>query len=56
VPLYQFWCDECFKGYDVTLKLAELDAYNSGELEVQCPICKKNMRNLICPPKTIRIN
>lgn len=56
MPLYQFWCDKCFLPYEITMKLAELDEYDKGELEVKCPKCGLDLIKLICPPRRIYIN
>jgi len=55
MPLYQLFCDKCFAPYEVILSLAEWKEFQDGE-KIKCPECKKPLRMLMCPPKTIRIN
>jgi predicted nucleic acid-binding Zn ribbon protein len=56
MPLYQFWCDECFTPYEIQMKLAKLDEYDKGDKIIECPGCGTPLRKLMCPPKTITIN
>ncbi|MBT8491387.1 MAG: hypothetical protein KJN62_10100 [Deltaproteobacteria bacterium] len=56
MPLYQFFCENCWEPFELTMKLKELDQYDSGKLEVNCPKCTGELKKLICPPRTITIN
>lgn len=54
MPLYQLWCDHCSKtgtrpDYEVTMRLEVFDKFSKGEIKKECPVCKKNLRNLVCP-------
>jgi len=56
MPLYQLWCKSCFKPYEVTMTLKELDIFDKGKESIPCPECKKPLKKLICPPRRIKIN
>jgi putative FmdB family regulatory protein len=43
MPLYDFWCKDCMKTYEVILPLAKSDE------KVKCPHCKKKLKRIIAP-------
>lgn len=56
MPLYQWWCDNCFTPYEIILTLAQLKEYDEDEESViDCPNCGADLRKLICPPKIIKV-
>lgn len=55
MPLYQFWCDECFTPYEIQMKLAKLEEYDKGNKVIKCPNCEGELKKLICPPKIIKV-
>ena len=56
MPIYQFWCDDCQTPYEIQMKLAELEEYDKGDEDIDCPNCEKPLTKLICPPRRIYIN
>jgi hypothetical protein len=38
------------------MTLAKLEEYDKGGKVIKCPECGEDLRKLICPPKTIKIN
>ncbi len=56
MPLYQFWCDECMTPYEIIMIIADLEEYDKGGRDIECPNCEAILKKLICPPKTITIN
>lgn len=55
-PLYQYICDKCLYPYEIQMTLKDKDKVASGEEEVKCPECGEKLRELMCPPKIVRIN
>lgn len=55
MPLYQFWCDNCFEPIEVLMSIKRLDEFDNGE-PLQCPECGQPLRKLIAPPKLVRIH
>lgn len=49
MPLYEYYCTECEKIYEIIVKLRAIDK------KIKCPHCKKGLKKRISPPKTIRI-
>ena len=43
MPLYQYWCEKCDKGYEVLIPLARYDE------EVKCPHCDKTLQKIFSP-------
>ena len=54
--IYQFWCDDCQTPYEIQMKLAELEEYDKGDEDIDCPNCEKPLTKLICPPRRIYIH
>ena len=49
MPLYQFFCEECHKPYEVSMKLDEIGRVDSGKDWIECPKCGERLKKLICP-------
>lgn len=47
--LYQFFCDNCMEPYEIMMTLAELDDYEGGDDDIECPRCEEPLRKLMCP-------
>lgn len=50
MPLQDYHCKNCAKIYEIIVPLAENDK------KIKCPECKKVLKKLLSPPKTIKIN
>jgi DNA-directed RNA polymerase subunit RPC12/RpoP len=48
---YQFYCNECGAPYEIMMSLAELDEYDEGDEEIDCPNCGEGLNKLICPAR-----
>jgi len=51
--LYQLWCPNCHDPYEVLMDLETHSRVSNGDKKIECPQCKKALRIIICPPKTI---
>jgi putative FmdB family regulatory protein len=50
MPMFDFFCKECMKVFEVTVKLANLDD------DVICPYCSGKIRKLVSAPRRINIH
>ena len=59
MPIYQFFCDECHRGCEGSIKLDALDKTLGVDRKKkkECPFCQKPaLRVVVSPPKVIRVN
>lgn len=47
MPLYEYFCGECCKQYEVIIKLDDLEKTKDA---VECPHCKKRLIRLVTAP------
>ena len=50
MPLYDYYCKKCAKIHEIIVRLDKIDT------KIKCPYCKKTLKKLQSPPKTIKIN
>lgn len=61
MPLYELECRKCLSEgrspwFEVTMPVKVHDDFVAGKRRVKCPECGGYLKNLICPPRRIKIS